>query len=92
MLTTHQKKQLINTFVGNHDLICQCHNPAVHCLNILIDQLKPELQPQEIKQIKQCLGDAPTTPEEDDTGIDGVDLEKLFGNQEEDDGEDDDTR
>ncbi len=86
------EKQLINTFVGNHDLICMCDNPAYHSLQILIKQLKPELKQEEIKQLQLCLGEETTTTaaNAEDTGIDIGDLEKLFG--EDDAGEDVDNR
>lgn len=83
--TSFQKKQLINCFIGDHDLICSCNNPAVHCLRILIDQLKPELQKEDIKQLQQCLGETTTTGDAEDGGIDPGDLEKLFSEDADDD-------
>lgn len=89
--TKNKEKSLINSFVGSHDLVCYCNNPALHCLQILIKQLKPELKQEEINQLKQCLGDDHTTTETaEDTGYDIGDLEKMFG--EDDAGEEDDTR
>lgn len=81
------EKQLINTWIGNHDLVCLCKNPAYHTLQILASKLGPELNPTERKQIKLCLGDEPTTAataEDPDIG----DLETLFAEDhtEEDDG------
>ncbi len=88
--TSYQKKQLINCFIGDHDLICCCQNPALHCIRILIDQLKPELKKEDIKQLQQCLGETTTTAEEEDAGISPGDLEKLFSEDAEEDT--DDTR
>lgn len=83
-LSKQQNLQLINCFVGCHDLTCHCNNPAFHCLSILIKQLKPELKKQEKEQIQKWLG----TTEEDVTHTEdfGEDLETLFA---EDIGEDD---
>lgn len=89
LTTTATKKALINSFIGSHDLVCLCEHPALHCTQILIDQLKPELSSKEIKNLQLCLGDNPTTKEEEDGGIDIGDLERLFG--EGDDIEEEDT-
>ncbi len=93
MLKSSTKKQLINSFIGNHDLVCDCYNPAVHCLNILLEQLAPELQERDKQQIKQCLGET-TTATDADIGIDTADLEKLFGEDDEEEptGKDAETR
>lgn len=89
--TTRQKElKLINCIVSTHDCLCECNNPAYHSLYILTKQLKPELQKKEIEQLQKCLGDADTTTKEEDTGYDIGDLEKLFG--EGDDEEDPGTR
>lgn len=74
-----KKNALINCFVGGHDLICSCKNPAYHCLEILASTLGPQLKEEEKNQIKQCLGTTETTTtgvEEDGLGF--GDLEKLF--------------
>lgn len=79
-LSTKAKElQLTNSFVTSHDFVCNCKEPAKHCLNILIKQLAPELTDKEKLQIQQCLGTttaAATTAGEDDLGLE--DLEKLF--------------
>lgn len=86
--TKEEKLKFINCVVGCHDLCCTCYNPLYHSTKILIQQLAPELTKEDKHQLKQCLGDDITTKEED-IGISGEDLEKLF---EEDDGEKDGTR
>lgn len=91
MLKSSTKKQLINTFVGNHDLVCLCKNPAYHSLYILAEQLGKELNPQDKQQIIKCLGET-TTDAEGDIGIDTADLEKLFGEEDDLTGEDAETR
>ncbi len=60
-----------------HDLKCECDEPAVHSLKLLLNQLKPELTPTQKQEIKKCLG---TTgdPEEEDGGVTGEDLERIF--------------
>lgn len=79
-LTTKAKeKALINNFVGNHDLICMCNEPAFHCLKILINQLQPELSTENKNQLIKCLGSTTTEEgngEKEDHGLE--DLEKLF--------------
>lgn len=73
------KLALINSLVGNHDLVCCCQNPLLHLHNIILEQLAPELTPQQKQQIKQCLGPDTTGAEEDASGdIGDLDLEKLF--------------
>lgn len=74
--------------VGTHDLLCECYNPLFHSAKIILKQLAPEITDQERQQLQECLGTKDTTKEEDATGIDIGDLEKLF---EEDDGDDDPT-
>ncbi len=85
-LTTKAKQlALVNGFVKDHDYICQCSNPAFHCLLVLTKQLAPELKPEEKQQIKECL----TTTTEEPTGDADIpdigDLERIFA---EDDTED----
>lgn len=79
-LTTKGKERLlINGFVTQHDLLCNCNQPAVHCLHILIRQLKPELSTEDKNQLIKCLGTEDTTDAV--TANDGLgleDLEKLF--------------
>lgn len=76
--TTKSKRlALVNSFVSSHDLTCHCNKPAVHCIHILIDQLKDELTTEDKQQIKQCLGEE-TTGQEDADGFDVGDLETLF--------------
>lgn len=86
--TKGKEKQLINAFVGSHDLLCNCNEPAFHCLQILTKNLAPELSKNNKDQLIQCLGTtttAATAGGEEDLGIE--DLEKLFA----EDGTDDDT-
>lgn len=87
-----KKNQLkfINSVVGIHDFTCNCNNPGFHCLKILAQQIGPELNTTDKDTIKKCLGDHSTADAVEDTGIDPGDLEKLFGDQEED--ADDDNR
>ena len=86
-LTTKGKNNaLINCFVGDHDLLCSCNNPAYHCLQILATTLAPQLKQEEKQQIIQCLGgtDAvPTTRGDEEIGLE--DLEKLFTEDTEED-------
>lgn len=60
-----------------HDLKCECNEPAVHSLQILLNQLKPELTSTQKQEIKKCLG---TTgdQEDEDGGVTGEDLERIF--------------
>ncbi len=79
----NKKDQLkfINCVIGCHDLVCECYNPLMHSTKILLKQLAPELQEPEKLQLKKCLGEEPTTAEEEETGFDIGDLEKLFGEE-----------
>ncbi len=83
-----QQKQLLNTLVGNHDLICCCDEPLKHIFVLIAEKAKPtNFTEQQKKLIKQCLGEEDTAgDQEDHTGfdIDSGDLEKLFAD---DDGE-----
>lgn len=70
---------LINSFVHSHDLLCSCQNPTFHCLQILSEEIGPQLKSEEKNQIKQCLGDDTTIAVGTDAGDpDMADLEKLF--------------
>lgn len=69
--------QLCNLVSGIHDISCNCYHPLFHSAQIILKQLKPELKKEEIHQLKQCLGEDPTTKEEDD-GFDIGDLDTLF--------------
>lgn len=74
-----KRRCLINSFVGNHDLLCCCNEPAFHCLKDLITQLKPDLTKEQKQEIIKCLGttDGDHTTEENIDDF-GEDLEKLF--------------
>lgn len=80
--------QFTNLLIGIHDLNCNCNNPGFHSLKIITQQIGPELNPTDKLTIKKCLGDTPTT-QEDDVGFTAGDLEELFG---EGDGDEDDNR
>lgn len=79
--------QLTNSFVTNHDFICDCKKPTFHCMIILAKQLAPELTQQEKQQIIQCLGETDTTTEDIGTDLDAGELEKLFAEDVTDDGD-----
>ncbi len=79
------KLELTNLAVGNHCLVCDCNKPTFHTAKILLQQLSPELSPEEKKQLKECLSiDGGTTSKTvgTNTGIEeddfGEELEKLF--------------
>ncbi len=86
--TKESQLKFINCVVGCHDLCCTCYNPLYHSCKIILNQLAPELTKEDKHQLKQCLGED-TTTKDDDIGVTGEDLEKLFA---QDDGEDDATR
>lgn len=69
--------KITNAFVAIHDLKCECDEPAVHSLKILLKQLEPELTSQQKQEIKKCLGTT-TVQEEEDGGVTGEDLERIF--------------
>ncbi len=78
--------QLINSLHNNHDLCCGCQNPSEHLLFLLATKVKPtNFTKEEKKQIQKCLGfgDGRTT-EDEDTGLEPGDLEKLFAIEDED--------
>lgn len=60
-----------------HDLKCECDEPAVHSLKLLLNQLKPELTSTQKEEIKKCLG-LTGDQEEEDGGVTGEDLERIF--------------
>lgn len=72
--------QLVNCFVGIHDIKCNCEKPAVHCAEVILKQLNTELTPQEKEHLKSCLGTTtdPTATTEENGGVTGEDLEALF--------------
>lgn len=75
------QKQLLNTIVGNHDLICCCDEPLTHICGLIFEQAQPtNFTEEQKKQIRKCLGDgdAAATPEKEDGGFGPGDLEKLF--------------
>lgn len=80
--TYNEKKlqlELTNAFVHCHDLCCDCEEPTVHSTKILINQLKKELTPKQLQEIKQCLTTTDTTGDPIEDGvIDGEDLDALF--------------
>lgn len=82
--------QLLNSIVGNHDLVCSCDAPLIHITNLIFEFAKPtNFTEKEKKQIRKCLGDGDHIGEThgdaaEDGGLSAGDLEKLFA-------EDDDT-
>ncbi len=80
-------QQLINTLIGNHDLICGCDDPASHLLYLLATKTKPKgFTDEEKENIKKCLGfTETTTDQQEDIGFDAGDLENLFGSFAEED-------
>lgn len=83
-LTRAQQIKFTNCTVGLHDCLCDCDKPALHSATILLKQLAPELLQEEKDHLKRCLGTT-TGPVEEECGVTGEDLEKLFA---EDTGED----
>lgn len=74
-----KEKQLLNSLVGNHDLVCGCDHPTKHIASIIFKYSQPtEFDKQDTDNIKKCLG---STPAGDGDAVDGLlegDLEKLF--------------
>lgn len=73
--------QLLNTFVSAHDLTCGCDHPIEHIIWTTATKGKPtRFTDEEKKKLKECLGfgEDPTIKEEETTGLDTGDLEKLF--------------
>lgn len=88
MTSNASQKQLLNTIVGNHDLICGCDEPLKHVACLIFEKAQPtNFTEKEKKTIKKCLGenggDADGT---EDLGISTGDLEKLFAEDTADDG------
>lgn len=75
-----QQKQLLNTIVGNHDLICGCDEPLKHLGLLIFEKAKPSnFTEQEKSIIKSCLGEENTTGGQDaDDGFTDGDLAALF--------------
>lgn len=77
--TRQQNLKFTNAVTHLHGLICECEEPVVHSLQILLDQTSKELTPNQQKQLQKCLG---TTQEDVATAADGLDfgddLEQLF--------------
>lgn len=77
--------QLLNTIVGNHDLVCSCDEPLIHITNLIFQKAKPtNFSEKDKKEILKCLGDAAgDTAGKDDAPEDGFtdgDLAQLFEN------------
>ncbi len=74
--------QLLNSIVGNHDLICGCDEPTTHLAALIFEHARPtKFTEQQKKTIQKCLGDDPTTTAmaaADDGGFSEGDLEDLF--------------
>lgn len=75
--TKKDQIQLVNLFVGGHDLKCQCDKPALHSAEILLKQLSGELTSSEKQHLQKCLGTT-TDHTEENGGVTGEDLEALF--------------
>ncbi len=75
-----QQKQLLNTIVGNHDLICNCEEPLKHIGLLIFEKAKPSnFTEEEKKLIKKCLGEEEATGDRDaDDGFTDGDLAALF--------------
>lgn len=71
-----KKLQFVNAIVGIHDFNCNCKNPAFHSAKILLEQLAPELTPQDKINLQKCLGE--DTAGEDGPIDDFGDLEDIF--------------
>lgn len=73
------KRKFVNCIANLHDLTCDCNKPIIHSLQIIIEDLKPNLTTEEKNQLKECLGE---DTKEDIIAADGLhfgdDLEKLF--------------
>lgn len=76
--------QFINAVIHSHDFICECQDSAFHSTKLLLQQIAPELTKQQKIEIQQCLGDTTEETAGDDVDIGIGDLEKLFGDEEED--------
>lgn len=84
------QKQLLNTIIGNHDLICGCNSATTHLAALIFEQASPtNFTNQQKKTIKQCLGEDHTTTDiidEEDGGFSAGDLEQLFAEDDGDEG------
>lgn len=82
--------QLLNTIIGNHDLICGCDHPTTHLAALIFEQASPSnFTDQQRKTIKKCLGEDRTTTDtidEEDGGFSAGDLEQLFAEEDGDEG------
>lgn len=86
--STSIQQQMLNTFVSVHDLTCGCDHPIEHILWTTATKGKPTGFTEEEKStLKKCLGfgENLTIKEEEETGIEDGDLDRLFA---EDDTED----
>lgn len=76
------QNQLINSIIGNHDLLCGCDNPTTHLAALLFEKTNPTNFTEEQKKIiRKCLGDDHTTTDIaaiEDGGFSEGDLEQLF--------------
>lgn len=81
------QNQLLNTIVGNHDLICSCDQPMTHLACLIFEKAQPtDFTEKQKKQIRKCLGDGETAiPNgggvEEDGGLTDGDLERLFAEE-----------
>lgn len=71
--------ELTNAFVHCHDLCCDCNEPTFHSTKILINQLKKELNNNQLQELQQCLTSTATSGDPIEDGVvDGEDLDALF--------------
>ncbi|AVN68372.1 hypothetical protein [Betatorquevirus homini13] len=75
--------QLLNSIVGNHDLVCSCDSPLIHITNLIFEFAKPTNFTEKKKTSRKCLGDGDHIGEThgdaaEDGGLSAGDLEKLF--------------
>lgn len=76
--------QLLNSIVGNHDLVCSCDSPLTHVSALIFEHAQPtNFTEKQKKIIRKCLGDGDHTGETlgdaaEDGGLSAGDLEKLF--------------
>lgn len=82
------QKQLLNTIVGNHDLICGCDSPLKHVACLIFQKAQPTNFTEEEKTtIKKCLGEEDGVADgTDDLALSTGDLEKLFAEDTANDG------
>lgn len=87
--TTQQEKQLLNHVFQIHDFACGCRDPPSHLTWLLINNCNPQdFNSTEKEKLKKWLGTTTgeTDTMEEDTGFNAGDLEKLFAQEEEDEG------